>query len=168
LRSLLIAITISGILLGLWVRSAERQREAVAKLTDAGAHVMYGLDDYGEPRLWLATVIEVIGIDYVSSPTMVTLGMGLTDSHLVYLSDLPQLEALYLRHADISNKGLDPIRALPHLKVLNLSDTNIDDTGLSTLHEMTALRYLWLNDTVTTDKAIAELQRALPNCVIVR
>ena len=168
LRSLLIAITIGGILLGLWVRSAERQRKAVAKLTDAGARVWYGLDEMGKPRPWLATIIDVIGIDYVSSPISVALEMDDSDASLIYLRDLPPLEALYLQHTDISGKGLETIRTLPHLAVLNLSDTNIDDTALMVLHDMTSLRHLSVTGTAVTDKGIAELQQALPRCRIHR
>jgi len=46
--------------------------------------------------------------------------------------------------------------------------TQITDAGLVHLKDLTNLEYLDLRETPITDSGVAELQKAVPNCEIIR
>ena len=50
--------------------------------------------------------------------------------------------------------------------MLFLVDTQVTDVGLEHLKGLTSLRELLLFETQVTDEGVANLQRALPNCMI--
>ena len=57
---------------------------------------------------------------------------------------------------------------MTQLGVLHLGDTQVSDAGLAGLGGLTELRVLSLCNTQITDAGIAEVQKALPNCEIIR
>jgi len=60
------------------------------------------------------------------------------------------------------------LKGLTNLQSLDLYDTQVTDAGLVHLAGLTNLGWLYLHGTQVTDAGVAELQKALPNCVIIR
>ena len=57
---------------------------------------------------------------------------------------------------------------LAALQTLGLMDTKVTDAGLVHLTGLTNLQELGLGSTKVTDAGVADLQKALPNCEIVK
>ena len=98
------------------------------------------------------------------------LGLGLTtigDDGLVHLSRMPRLQVLVLTSTRITDRGLGHLAGLSKLQELYLSNTQITDTGLTHFKHLSELRKLLLDGTHVTKSGVAELQKALPDCIIV-
>ena len=108
----------------------------------------------------------------------------------IRLPRLPHLRGLNLRGASFRGEGLEHLR---DIEVLDLAETNLDDAAMAKFESMRKLRILSLVDTDITDiglehlkglrqlqefylgtitrvtaEGIDRLQKALPNCKIVR
>ena len=99
------------------------------------------------------------------------LGLGLTtigDAGLVHVAGLTNLHVLVLASTKISDHGLVHLAGLASLQELYLSNTQITDAGLAHFKHLTKLQKLRVDGTRITESGAAELQQALPNCLIVR
>ena len=131
-------------------------------------------------------------------PELETLSLSgsenITDTGLVHLKDLTNLQNLGLEETQITDTGLVHLKGLTNLQYLNLEGTKITGAGLAHLKDLTNLQYLSLEgcDNITdaglvhlknltnlkglslagceniTDTGVAELQKALPDCEINR
>lgn len=98
------------------------------------------------------------------------LGLGLTtigDDGLVHLSRVPRLQVLVLTSTRITDRGLGHLAGLSKLQELYLSNTQITDAGLTHFQHLSELRKLLLDGTHVTKSGVAELQKSLPDCIIV-
>ena len=77
-----------------------------------------------------------------------------------------QVVGVDLSGVRITDATLKPLTLLPHLEMLLLSGTDVTDEGLKHLHGLNSLRTLFLRQTKVTDAGVADLQRALPDCVV--
>ena len=68
----------------------------------------------------------------------------------------------------ISDAGLVHLKGMTNLQNLQLLETRITDAGLVHLKGLTGLQTLGLRGTQVTDQGVADLQKALPNCEIVK
>ena len=86
-------------------------------------------------------------------------------SDISVLESMDQLEELWLNNNPVKSK--EPLRGLTHLIRLVLLGTGLDDEGLDCLMGMKNLLELNIkrNKDITAKK-VAELQAAIPNCVI--
>lgn len=116
---------------------------------------------------------------------------GLTDGSLRHLANLDHLRSLNLMLTAVSNgglihvakvvglriltldscpnvtsDGLASLAELPWLRDLNLDGTSVSDSGVSHLAKMKSLRLLHLYRTEVSASAAAQLQTALPECVV--
>jgi hypothetical protein len=108
-----------------------------------------------------------------------------TDQGLALLSELWNLNCLYIRTIDqvkligpqgaflnttprISGKGLGSLSSLSNLQVISLIGPLTHDEDLQPLTQFEQLRLVDLKDTSVTDAGVAELKKALPNCMIRR
>jgi hypothetical protein len=91
-----------------------------------------------------------------------------SDLGLVHLRGLTNIRILSLNNTQVSDAGLLHLRGLTQLQALGLARTQVSDAGLEYLRGLTQLRHLFLNNTRVTDASVAELQKALPNCDIIR
>ena len=101
--------------------------------------------------------------------TKLTLGnTPITDAGLTHLKGLTNLQTLSLYGTRITDAGLVHLTGLTNLQKLYLDGTRITDAGLVHLAGLTRLErlYLYLNRTRITDAGVAELKKALPNCII--
>ena len=80
------------------------------------------------------------------------------------------MQTLNLRGCEkIADAGLAHLKRLTNLQNLDLMGTQITDAGLVHLKGMTNLQDLNLYGCPNiTDSGVAELQKALPNCEIIR
>src|SRR5262249_52360502 len=143
--------------LGLFVRSARLQREAVVAIRRAGGLVTY---DDGEtdvqsleqkPRsVWWARVTTAVGVDYLSSVVEVHLPGSysrVTDSVLGRVESLRHLRVLVLSSSPVCDAELRHLEALTNLEELYLCDTKITDAGLAKLAGLTRLKSVNLSGT---------------------
>jgi len=97
-----------------------------------------------------------------------------TDSGLGHLARIPNLAELSLAETNITDKGLEHLSQLPHLaqlkqlRCLHLESTAVTDAGLIHIRKLKGLVQLNVAKTGVTAAGVADLQKALPNCNIVR
>jgi len=77
-----------------------------------------------------------------------------------------QVVGVNLSGVRITDATLKPLALLPDLETLILNETDITDDGLKHLHSLRSLRTLFLRQTKVTDAGAADLQEALPECVV--
>ena len=93
---------------------------------------------------------------------------GITGKGLVYLEGLTNLTDLDLANSMVSDSQLDSLGGLTNLKELSVANNQISDLGLIHLARLGDLELLNLSDTNVTDAGVADLQKALPNCKIIK
>ena len=94
--------------------------------------------------------------------------IGYTDAGLVHLKDLTKLAHLNVSNSKVTDDGLMRLKGMTKLRSLSLANTDVTDAGLVHLKGMTSLQFLWLGNTSVTDAGFAELQKALPNCQVIK
>ncbi len=92
---------------------------------------------------------------------------GITDSGLVHLAGLAQLDALFLDELAITDAGLKHLTSLPALTSLGVAKTAVSDAGIESLVKMKGLRALNITGTRITRAGFERLQKELPDCKIV-
>lgn len=154
LSTLLFIVTALGIGLGVRVRQADRQRQAIKAIHKLGGAVLYQTAEWwGKPppathwrfeRYLGAIFIEPV--EYVSFHSSRQLGL----------------------HPELIQDGLAELRHLHGLRTLRLEGLEVSDADLEQLEMLKSLRLLNLSWTNVTDAGIARIKRALPECRIVR
>ncbi|MFN0053948.1 MAG: hypothetical protein ACKV0T_17355 [Planctomycetales bacterium] len=137
-----------------------RQRVAIREFERLGGFVEL---QNGGP-VWLRRVVG----DRWMTPfqEVVHVGLGgsqVTDSNLIHLEQMPNLEWLVLTDTQISDPGLVYLQGLNKLTILDLEGTQVTNAGLEHLKELTALQWLYLCRTEVTPPGVAKLQAALPS-----
>lgn len=141
------------------------------KLTDAGVKEVARLHQL--QALHLAdTAITDAGVNALVALTKLhTLDLSdtaITDIGLSSLAGLDQLHTLSLQYTKLTDAGLSALARLKQLRELNLQGTRTSSAGLKELAGLKNLQSLNLRYTKVTDAGVAQLQRALPGCVIER
>lgn len=100
-------------------------------------------------------------------------GTKIGNDGLRHIADLTELEELWLSSTEIDNQGLLHLANLRKLTALGVSNTGLTDAAVPILKRFTRLEYLELNvnvrsSTRLTERGLRELQKALPNCYIVK
>jgi len=148
----------------------QKERVAIAEIESLGGFVLYdweNADQEGPPGpAWLR---RLFGDDFFARMIWSDIcGQEVTDGSLVYLDPLADLEFVDLSGAEkITDNGLCHLKALSHLRALVLG-AGVTDQAVGHLKELTQLRELIVEDSSVTDAGVAELQKALPNCKILR
>jgi hypothetical protein len=94
-------------------------------------------------------------------------GTRVTDDGLAYVGKLKRLTYLSLERTRVTDVGLPYLKGLTDLTLLNLSETRVTDEGLASLEGLTQLEQLFLDDTQVTAAGVKNLQKALPDCIII-
>ena len=71
-------------------------------------------------------------------------------------------------YREASKQVMEHLKGLTQLHHLSLSLTPVTDTELEHVKELTQLEVFFLDGTKVTDTGVRKLQRALPNCEIIR
>ena len=174
LRSFLLLLTIFGVWLGLHVRSAKRQADAVAAIKAHGGWVYYdfqydlatgGVDQNAESWVpaWLPSRlgddlfhdVEAISLVYNDDTGKRLDHAKVTASALPHLEALPDLKGVYLDKTQATDEGMRHIGGLKKLEVLMIWDTSeITDVGASHLKNLTKLKCLHLSNSRISDKSL--------------
>ena len=111
---------------------------------------------------------EVVTVSF-DTPVVAFENKKITDTVLVHLKGLANLQNLCLSGTKITDAGLVHLKGLTALKDLDLLlVTNVTDAGLVHLKGLTNLRTLSLSGTKVTSAGVADLKKALPNCKIIK
>jgi hypothetical protein len=178
LRTLLLAVTVVSVLLGLHVHSTERQRRSVLAIQQYGGWVRYGFQfptgkyssrDF-DPKAcsiipqWL---LDRLGVDFFHDVVQVSLNYtedtgkreenhNKSDDALQYLEGFPNLRVLLLDDTQASDASLQHLAKLKNLEYLFMWDvTNVTDAGVARLQGLKNLRYVHLTKSQITDKSLA-------------
>jgi hypothetical protein len=130
-RGLIVLVLFIGVGLGLMVRSAHMQREAVASIRNDRGDVGYdwGVKN-GNPiagkRPWAPKwLTDLLGVDYFGHAVEVSLlsESTATDATMTQVGRLTRLERLYLDDSSVGDVGLAHAKGLVGLYVLSLQNT---------------------------------------------
>lgn len=179
LRTLLIAVAVFSIVLGVLVERARRQREAVAYLRQHGCIVTY---DYQMAEAWIDSearsrlperLLDSVGVDYFHSvdcvvyhPTLAGVfnGSEARSAHGPVLQDCEgaaiiaaaasfhRLRILQVPNAD--DESLRRLAALTSLRILIISDCAATDEGIAALGSLKELEYLAIDGSDLTDETL--------------
>ena len=113
-----------------------------------------------------AGLVNIQGLTQLQ--TLSLMNTQVTDAGLVDLKTLTGLRRVNLVATKVTDAGLECLKGLNQLQLLILAETNVTDAGLENLKGLTRLQKLDLRDTKVTEAGVNDLQKALPNCDIVR
>jgi internalin A len=181
LRGLIVLVLIIGGCLG-WiahfVHSAQRQRDIVAAVRNAGGSWLYDWQfEGGKVRVkpgtntisyeipgWPNWLVDRLGPDYFGDVTQVDFTnfrppSGAIDEALAYVGQLGRLRHLCLISSPVTDTGLAHLRGLSDLGSLMLrASTGFSDAGMVHLEGMVGLKELALDDAQVTDAGLAHLR----------
>lgn len=139
-------------------------------VTDAGLKALAGLTNLKFLRLPSkvtdAGLKELTG--HINLTHLNACMTGTTDAGLTHLTGLKNLAYLDVAYTMVTDAGLKHIAGSTNLETLVLSRTKVTDAGLKQLAGLQDLKKLYLDRTNVSDAGAAELQKALPDCKIVR
>ncbi len=135
-RSLMLLVLMLAIWLAWITHCARVQHDAVAAIIKSGGQVVYDgnwdtgggeSDGFLRPK-WL---VDLIGIDYLSNVTEVSLNGGAYDAdpEMIHIGRLTRINKLIIRYSSITDAGLRPLRSLKNLKQVFLRCAPICDEG---------------------------------------
>ena len=120
---------------------------------------------------WLGGATNDKGLRPASVHEIVKLalrGRQVSNAGLAELGDLTNLAELDLRFTAVNGTGLKNLAGFTNLSRLDLGYTSVTDASLTDLAGLKTLATLNLHHTKVTSLGVAELQKALPRCVIAR
>ena len=129
----------------------DSQNEAVAEIEKLGGQVTFDGDSPDKQ------VVKVV-LDDVED----------ANAALEHVRKLTGLKELNLFGNTLTDAGLVHLKGLTSLQELWLDGTQVTDAGLMHLKRLTSLEGLHLENTQVTDAGVHDLQKALPNCRILR
>jgi hypothetical protein len=141
------------------------------KVTDAGLEHLKGLKSLQYLNL-KGTKVTDAGLEHLKGLRRLWAlnlgGTNVTDAGLLHLKGLTELSSLSLEGTKITNSGLEHLKGLADLWSLDLDGTKVTNAGLEHLGGLKRLKHLDLENTNVTAEGVKKLQRALPNCEIIR
>jgi hypothetical protein len=130
--------------------------------------------DLGESAVTEQELALLRGLNHLKSLNLARLNhlryrlaeSGLSDSCLIPIQGLTQLDDLELSGNRISDDGLALIAGMHDLKSLGLTATDVTDAGLDHLRALRKLKTLFLGGSLVTPQGAKNLQSALPGLEI--
>ena len=158
LRTLMLATTLTSVVIGLFCTRAVRQRTAVEAVHNLGGTVTYNEAD---SNFLQRTIATCLGADFAYSVVLVSLSeTTTTDSDLQFLGSLGDLQHLELSRTQISNESLATIGNIRSLKTLELNHAKlVNDDGIALLSNLDNLYHITLWNTGLTDKGLESLAK---------
>jgi hypothetical protein len=135
-------------------QQADRQKAAVQALKSHGYHITYDYEHYStvvgydKPTPAPHWIVELVGKDFlydvygvgepISLPLMKFHVPALSDADMTVFEQLPRLRTIRLCNkfgnpANITDKGLAPLKNIKSLESLDLCDTQVTDAGIRSL-----------------------------------
>ena len=163
LRGLLAFILVLGAWIGMIVRSARLQREAVTAIEKSGGTAHYNWTwNSGGPiaggKPWAPPhITDLIGIDYFGHVTYVSVADA-TQTTIEHVGRLTQIQFLQFRDHATTVPDLASLQGLTQLTELDLGDIPLGDRELSYLRRMTRLSKLRIRGTHVTGSGLKYLK----------
>jgi Leucine-rich repeat (LRR) protein len=136
-------------------------------ITDAGLKVVLGLGMLEELQMTGSSVAGP-GLEHLEERKGLKIldlsGSKLDDAATEKLLALPALREVRLAGCTISDQGVMFLAQIDNLQVLDLTGTRITDIAIGILKKHPTLKLLILTNTGVTAAAIADFERATPNC----
>jgi RNA polymerase sigma factor (sigma-70 family) len=141
------------------------------RVTDAGLKELAGLKSLKELSLNNVRVTgrglkELAGLKSLQKLDLYN--TQVTDAGLKELAGLKDLQDLNVGNSKVTDAGLKELAGLKSLHTLALGGLPMTDAGLKQLAGLKSLQTLVLDRTHVTDAGLKELQKALPECEILR
>jgi hypothetical protein len=90
------------------------------------------------------------------------------DEQIADISDLANLEELYLCDAKLTDEGAEMISCLRNLKKLTVANSQITDASIPALCRLAELKSLDVSGTQITYDGCQQLKSQLPRCIVIR
>ncbi|MBX9790569.1 MAG: hypothetical protein K2Y37_16745 [Pirellulales bacterium] len=152
------ALLATSVAMGLWSRSALRQKRAVETLRAGGWSVGYGDADEDAEDNWLA---RILGVDFVYSATAVLERPTNTlsrEQFIATLRQLPRLRFLVAVRLPLADDDLQVLGQLNELIALRMENCSlITDEGRTHLRELQRLRLAHLTNARFTPRGVRQL-----------
>jgi hypothetical protein len=167
LGTLLLAVTLPGVWLGLEVNKARRQREAIAAIERLGGAVLYDYQ-FDAKHTQIADAKSNVpqwfrggfGEEFYRKPVQIYMGgLKLKAGDLRPLESLTELDWLYLGSCTLPDAELVHLKPLKKLRSLDLGGTPISDAGLAQLASLKRLEWLDLGTTEVSDAGVETLKQ---------
>jgi hypothetical protein len=153
LLGLMVAVAIPSSWLTVDIKKAKEQRDAVARIEESGGQVSWSQPF--EPA-WLRSVL---GDDFDRLVLGVDLhGTQITDAGLDNLKAVHGLIFLNLCETNVTDSALENLKRLNRLQVLYLGETKTTDAGLEYVEPLHQLQQLDLRYTTVTDVGLEHLK----------
>jgi hypothetical protein len=175
LRTLLLAVLVISVGMGVYVNRVKRQQESIAAVKRLGGWAYYDYvisdDPYNsQGKSWApAWLRQNLGDDYFHTVGVVNMDFDiesgrkndhLTDEALAHLSGFPRLQVLRLKGSQASDQGLAHVGKLKELRRLWLFDSfDVTDVGVAHLAGCRNLELLYLNHSQVGDEGLRVLSR---------
>jgi hypothetical protein len=170
IRSILCAVALICVWLGIVSAHARRQRRAVERLLlHNGGNWVCAVYDFqysqdGAHRYWAAPpgpnwLRDLIGLDYFS--TVVAVNTNDLGDDFAALEDLPNLTSLSIYASHLSDREIAYLRLSPHMRELSLfvGKSEVGDAGWVPLEELRDLKELSMGGGGITDAALRHISR---------
>lgn len=162
LRTMMAAVTVAGIALGLWLKHAEHERQrsavaAVATLEKSLAYVWFASAPTADE--WATAEWEENFQDgnYPTDIYRIEFPDSTTDADLAPLRSLSNVRAIAIDGTQVTAAGLENLRGLTRLESLSLA-APLGDEGLAALGGLTNLQDLRLYGPDVTEEGLAHLR----------
>jgi hypothetical protein len=170
IRSLLVltlAVALPCSWLATEMKRAREQREQAEWIVKEGGRVSYdyerdssGNDIPNAQPPGPAWLRSLLGDDFFTHTVAATLSRAqVTNAGLEHLKALSQLQWLSLYRTRVTDAGLEHLKRLSQLQELDLGNTQVTDAGLEHLKGLSQLRSLSLDGTPVTDAGLERLKR---------
>jgi internalin A len=165
-RGLIVLVLVIGGGLGWLVpmaREARVQRVAVEAIKQSGGDVKYdrgwthGQSSWNGASWYPAWLVDLLGVDYFGSVTVVVIGGRGSDQDMAFVRHLNELEGLMVAGPYVTDTGINQLIGLNRLEWLTLADTSLSDASLSHLRELPGLQRLGLCHIKVTDNGMPYL-----------
>jgi hypothetical protein len=171
LKTLLVVMTVIAVCLVLYLKQFRARREAIATIERLGGEVAVA-PSYAGLYLGPEWIRKLISDEkYFWEPVGVRINSPISDDELEQVMrrviNFERIYDLSLFGTSGTDNALALVRPLgDNLLCLRFYDTDISDAAIVHLKQLPMLKSLVLNGTSITPAGIAELQAALPNCII--
>lgn len=163
------AVTDAGLAAVVELQGLQELNLYQTKVTSAGLSSLVGLKQLQTLNLSNTQVADIQPLQELSGLQ----GLDLSDTpvieaNLQTLVEFKELRRLNLSGTSASDASLVLLKDHSHLEWLALDGTSVTDAGLSSLTGLSKLKGLVLGETKVTDAGVGKLEKALPECEIVR
>ena len=158
LGTLLIFITVCGVVLGLIQQRAMKRSQAMIDIRHAGGQVIFDLE--AKETASRKTLAWLYGPDtFAKVLTVWVHGSGVGDDLVCRLTAFPELRRVSLVNTRVTDIGISHLSALKNLEWAMLNQTSIGDESISHLSQLERLKILNVAGTKITDDSIDHFAR---------